>query len=124
MSRWFDRAIEVAKSSDGTKKVGCVGVRKNKLVSESPNFFKKSHPTQAMYARRVNQPKRIHLHAEVATLIRAREEIDTLFVCRINKKGDLRMSKPCPICQLAIESEGISTVYYTTDKGTWEIMEL
>ena len=124
MSRWMDRAVEVARTSTGTKKVGAVLTKNGKFVSESPNFATKSHPQQSYYAKKVGQPRRIYLHAEQSALIRARSDADTIYVARLGAKGDLRLSKPCSVCMAAIkELTNIKTIWYT-DKGNWVKVEV
>lgn len=61
------------------------------------------------------------VHAEVQAIIRAKNfffpERDlrglSLFVVRVNKRGELRNSKPCEDCQALADSLGIKT-YWTT----------
>ena len=57
------------------------------------------------------------LHAEEMCVIKGlRAEIDfpssTLVVVRVNRQGELRMSKPCHICQKLIEKVGIRRTWY------------
>ena len=41
----------------------------------------------------------------------------TLYVARVNRKGEDRDSKPCERCQVLIEKVGIKKVIYTTSYG-------
>lgn len=41
----------------------------------------------------------------------------TMVNIRLNKRGQLRNSRPCYICQKIIESVGFNRVYYSTDSG-------
>lgn len=123
-TRWMRRAVEVAKSAPGDKKVGCVATYKGKFVTEATNLPNKTHPKQAHYAWLARQERRIFLHSEIHVICRAREPIDELYVARIGKNGDLRMSKPCQTCQLAIEAtETIKKTHYTTN-NSWSTMEV
>jgi deoxycytidylate deaminase len=77
-------------------------LRKNRVVSFGTNSYTKTHPKQAWYGKLVGQPKREYLHAEVAALIRAPRDADTLLVIRVNKAGEFACACPCPVCTVAI----------------------
>lgn len=113
----YDFVIETAKSSPSKKKVGAVLLSKNKVVVSATNLETKSHPLQARFAERVGLHEKIFLHAEIAALVKCKEECDTIVVARVNPQNKLRMAKPCPICALALEEAGIHKVHYTTDNG-------
>ena len=64
-----------------------------------------------------HKEKSYSIHAEEMAIKRAtRKEMNfshcTLIVLRINKIGDLKVSKPCETCQKLILDAGIKTVYY------------
>jgi len=113
----FDLAIETAKSSPSKKQVGAVLLNRSKVILTATNLEKKSHPIQARFAERVGLGEKIYLHAEIAALVKCREECDTIVVARVNPQHKLRMAKPCPICDLALKEAGISKIYYSTDNG-------
>ncbi len=113
----FDLAIETAKSSPSKKKVGAVLLNKNKVIVTATNLETKSHPVQAKFAERVGLHQKIYLHAEIAALVKCREECDTIVVARVNPQNKLRMARPCPICELALHEAGITKVHYTTNQG-------
>ncbi len=113
----FDLAIETAKSSPSKKQVGAVLLNRSKVVLTATNLEKKSHPVQARFAERVGLGEKIYLHAEIAALVKCREECDTIVVARVNPQHKLRMAKPCPICDLALQEAGITKIYYSTDNG-------
>lgn len=110
-------AIETASSSPSKKKVGAVLLKKSKVISSAVNLEKKTHPWQACLARQVGLHQKIYLHAEVHALIKAKEDVDTIVVARVNNQGKLRNAQPCPICSLALEQAGINNIYYTTNEG-------
>jgi deoxycytidylate deaminase len=112
-------AINTAKSSPSKKKIGAVLLKKNKIISTATNLERKTHPLQATLAERVGLKEKIYLHAEVNALIKAKEKADTIVVARVGGQGycDLRMSKPCPICQMALEMNSVKKVIYSTDDG-------
>jgi len=113
----FDQAIATAKSSPSKKQVGALLLNKNKVVVAATNLETKSHPLQAKFAKRVGLDPKIYLHAEIAALVKCREEADTIIVARVNPQGKLRMARPCPICELALKEAGITHIHYTTNHG-------
>lgn len=114
---FYDLAVEVAKSSPSKKKVGAVLLNKNKVIVSATNLETKSHPIQARFAKRVGLDPKIYLHAEIAALVKCREECDTIVVARVNPQNKLRNSKPCPICSLALKEAGITKIHYSTNEG-------
>lgn len=112
-------AIQTAKSSPSKKKIGAVLLRKNKVITTATNLQHKSHPLQAQLAERVGLKEKIYLHAEINALIKAREDVDTIVVARIGGHfhNELRNSKPCPICRMALEMNNVRRIIYSTDDG-------
>lgn len=112
-------AIKTAKSSPSKKKIGAVLLRKNKVIVTATNLEKKTHPIQAFLAEKVGLDEKIYLHAEVNALIKSKEKVDTIVVARIGGHGhdELRISKPCPICQMALEMNNVNRVIYSTNEG-------
>lgn len=110
-------AIEVAKSSPSKKQVGAVLLNKGKVLATAVNLEDKTHPVQAKWARRAGLEPKQYLHAEIAALVRCRQEADTIVVARVNGQGKLRNARPCPICSLALAEAGISKVHYSTNQG-------
>jgi tRNA(Arg) A34 adenosine deaminase TadA len=113
----FDQAIATAKSSPSKKQVGALLLSKNKVIVSATNLETKSHPLQAKFAERVGLKEKIYLHAEIAALVKCRDEADTIIVARVNPQGKLRMARPCPICELALKEAGITHIHYTTNHG-------
>jgi len=110
-------ALDTAQSSPSRRKIGAVLLKKSKVIATAVNLEQKSHPLQAKLAHKVGLPEKIYLHAEIHALIKAKEDADCIIVARINNQGKLRNSKPCPICSLALESENITKICYTTNRG-------
>lgn len=112
----LNKAVEIAESSSFHKQVGAILLAKGKVVETGVNI-RKTHPTQAKWAIRAGLPEKIYLHAEMAALVRCKEDADTIVVARVNRQGKLRNAKPCPICRLALEQAGVTQVCYSTDEG-------
>ncbi len=112
----YDFAVSIANTSTSRRKVGAVLMNKNKVITTATNIETKSHPIQAYFAERVGLGEKIYLHAEIAALVKCKQEADTIIVARVNSQGKLRMAKPCPICELALKEAGISNIFYTENE--------
>lgn len=116
--KWKSKAVETAEDSPHRTRVGCVLIKKNRIISTATNSYK-THPLQAEWAKKTGRSYAIHLHAEMAALISARDDADTLVVARVLKNGKLATSKPCVTCRAYIEQSGIKTIHYIED-GEWK----
>ena len=66
-------------------------------------------------------------HAELSCITgvsRSKTNGASVFVVRVNRNGELRMSKPCAMCHNALKFAGIKKVYYSTNDGTIEMYKL
>lgn len=117
-------AVEIAEMSPSRKKVGAVLYNsKKRVITTAVNNDYKTHPRQAWWAQRVGLDEKIYLHAEMACLIKAREDADTIVVVRLGGHDgkSLRQSRPCPVCEPALRYAGIKHVYYSvTNKFSYE----
>jgi len=113
--------VDLAKQSSAEqhKVAAAVYNEKGRLLSTGVNQPKKSHPLQAKYAKKAGAEKRIFLHAEVASLVRCREEPHTLHVVRVGPKEYPKPSCPCPVCQVAALEAGIKEVVYFNGDHLW-----
>ncbi len=57
------------------------------------------------------------IHAEINAIIKSKVSLKgkSILVIRINKKGNLRLAKPCQHCQMYIDHVGITNVFYSTN---------
>lgn len=99
-----DKARELLKSYHEKHNLMAFAIRNNRVYSAGVNSYTKTHPRQSFFGKLAGQPNREYLHAEVAALLRAPKDVDTLLVVRINKRGDFACAKPCPVCELAIKA--------------------
>lgn len=92
--------------------------KRGRLLAVATNSYTKTHPLQARFAEKVGHPNRQVLHAEIACLIRCKDQpIHKLMVWRYGRDGQLVCAKPCAICQTAIEAFRPNEVWYS-DYGT------
>jgi len=114
---YIDKVIDYAKHSEAKFRHAAICLdKRGQIVSHATNS-RKTHPLQAEYAKRTGKEQKVSLHAEIAALIRARDDIETVVVARINKRGELRNSRPCAICRLALEEAEVSEIWFSTDIG-------
>jgi deoxycytidylate deaminase len=121
------QAFAVAMSSDAPKKIGAVLLKKNRIIASAVNSYEITHPVQywaAQNAARIfNEPQlenKTYLHAELRSLIKAKEDADTIVVCRVGGHGgqELRDSRPCRICSNYIRScSSVVHIHYSTPQG-------
>ncbi len=100
---WYGLGKRLLGDVHSTKqRVIAIATKRNRIVAIGRNSYVKTHPRQAHFARLAGQPKKEYLHAEIAALIRAPRDADTLFVLRFDKQGNPACAAPCPVCRLAI----------------------
>lgn len=89
--------------------------RKGNVLAKAQNSYVKTHPIQAKYARIVGEEHKQYLHAEVHAIIKALKVgiPYKIKIERYGRMGEPRLAKPCPICEMAIQSAGIKIVEYT-----------
>ena len=123
----LNQAVAVAMASNASKKVGAILLRKNRIIATAVNDYSRTHTVQyyaAQNAARIfNAPHlamKTRLHSEICVLIKAREDADTIVVCRVGGHGgrELRLARPCEICSNYIQTtSNVVHVHYSTNNG-------
>jgi deoxycytidylate deaminase len=108
-------------SNYGRVKIGSAIVKKNRVIAVGCNE-KKTHPIQKKYDNYLdyNSDKLKHcLHAEIATIISAKEDLQgsTIYIYRKDRSGNLNMCRPCNACLALIKRVGIKRMVYTIPNG-------
>lgn len=99
------------------------GYKKNKLLAIGQNNPEKTHTQALLLAKRFNgDTDHPYLHAETDLISRlwGKHYIDNslkMVVIRLNKRGELRCSKPCDQCKHIITALGITKLWWSTDDG-------
>lgn len=68
-------------------------------------------------------PGRATHHAELGCILGIDKSMTSggvVYVARINKAGDWKMSKPCSMCHEALKFVGVRKVVYTVAPNEWE----
>lgn len=89
--------------------------RRGRVLSIGQNSYVKTHPYQAELARRVGEPHKVFLHAEVHAITRLRDitKAHKISIYRYDSKGQPILARPCSICATAIQAAGIGIVEHT-----------
>jgi deoxycytidylate deaminase len=105
--------------------VGAVIVdKKGRVLSYGFNSYVKTHPS--MLQNKYYRKDQVYVHAECDAIYRL---LDTqipyaMFVCRINKKNNFVLSKPCSGCYYEILNTEIKQVFYTNDNEELLLLDL
>ena len=123
--RYIEFAKRVAEQSNyGKFRHGAVLVKGSSVRSISCN--KHRHCSFGARFRKEGHGEAT-LHAELGAILgieRSTTQGSTVYVARINKEGEARISKPCPMCEAAMRHVGVRRVYYTNEQGKIERMRL
>lgn len=114
----FDLAHRIAWQSDYEHfRHGAVLRRAGSIINTATNkkdfsaFGKRFRPVEKGVATR---------HAELGCVLgidRSLTEDADVFVCRITKTGEMRLSKPCVMCQSAMNFVGIRRCFFSIGNG-------
>lgn len=94
--------------------MGAVALRRNKIVGTGFNYVN-SESIKVKYSG---------LHAEIAAVLKANGPVDTIFVVRINRKNELRCSKPCDACMKFLKKNNVKKIFYIAQDGDIEKLSL
>ena len=123
--RYISLAKKVAEQSDYEKfRHGAVLVRGSSVRNMACNKHRHCH-----FGKRFREAHtgNATLHAELGVILgmdRTVTQGATVYTARVNKEGQSRMSKPCPMCESAMRHVGIKRVVYTDRNGRIETMNL
>ena len=102
--RFLQIAAALAVNSYSRFRVAALVVDGSRIISRGVNDMLKSHPL--FYPA--------NIHAELAAIISAPYTNGcTIYIARINKRGDIVIAKPCNRCSALIEQSGIRKVVHS-----------
>ena len=76
--------------------------------------------TSAMAEQDVQVHPYLHAETDLISRLWGKYYIDSslsIVIIRLNKRGEIRNSKPCAKCSKILDSLGINKVYWSTDDG-------
>ncbi len=123
--RYIEFAKRIAEQSNyGKFRHGAVLVKGSSIRSVSTNKHR-----HCSFGTRFRHPDYgdATLHAELGAILgidRATTQGADVYVARINKEGEARISKPCQMCEAAMRHVGVRRVFYTDKEGKIERMKL
>ena len=123
--RYIEFAKRVAEQSNyGKFRHGAVLVKGSSVRSVSCNKLRHcSFGTRFRHHDRGDAT----LHAELGAILgiaRSTTQGADVYVARISREGEARISKPCHMCEAALRHVGIRRVFYTNKEGKIERMKL
>ena len=112
-AKYLSLARKIAQSSEMRTMHGAVLVQGNRVLAVGINKFK--NDPHSIEEEKI--PDHGSVHAEADALSRVKETHGaTIYVARINKQGDDRMSRPCDHCYEALIKAGIGKIIFTEGK--------
>tara|TARA_R100000008_G_C3587523_1_gene173703 strand:+ start:8784 stop:9242 length:459 start_codon:yes stop_codon:yes gene_type:complete len=125
IQRYFELSRNIAYNSPyGKIRHGAILVKGGSILNAS--FNKDNFTSFGARFRHVNRGHAT-VHAELGCILGMPRSSTTgadIYVCRINRDGEFRYSKPCAMCHEAMKHVGIKRVYYTTNEGIVEMYKL
>ena len=125
VERLFGIARSIAQDSPyGKIRHGALLVKGGSVINSSCN-----KENYSSFGKRFRDPASGHatVHAELGVVLGLSRSVTTgadVYVCRINRVGEFRNSKPCSMCHAALKHVGVKRVYYTTNNNTVEMYKL
>ena len=122
----FDKLVDVArlmldKPNSKYKHFSFI-VYENIIFSIGFNNTTKTHPLAHKYGHRfASTHSEINALAKFPYAIRHLRKYDMVNI-RLNKKGDIRLSKPCMPCQNLLVTFAIHNIYYSTNCENFEVL--
>lgn len=109
--KFLASAKKIASTSTEKCMHGAVIVRGGAVQAVGVNTFR-NHPSNMS-----NPSQESSEHAEIAALraLGGSAKGATIYVARVNRQGEERMSKPCDACEHAIIEAGIKRVVFTIE---------
>jgi len=120
-------AVQLARENPVHKfKFGAViSTKRNKIISTGQNSFSRTHPLQARYGKKHIHEDACFVHAELASIIKARGKGHTLWVARVKLTDEIGLAKPCPSCMAVIQNETeLKKIVYTINNNEHGVIEV
>tara|TARA_Y100000310_G_C20630194_1_gene788217 strand:- start:793 stop:1248 length:456 start_codon:yes stop_codon:yes gene_type:complete len=125
IQRYLETARNIANQSNyGKIKHGAILVKGGSIIHASCN--KGNFSAFGSRFRKQGRGPATH-HAELGCITGVPRAVSTgadVYVCRVNRHGEYRSSKPCNMCHDVLKHVGVKRVYYTTDEGSVRMYKL
>jgi len=113
VGRYLEHAKKVAQQSDEDYRHGAILVKGGSVINSSIN--KNSYCSFGMRFRKKDRGLAT-VHAELGAVLGVDRKLTygaTVYVARIGKNEDYKLSQPCPMCEAAMRYVGIKRVVFT-----------
>ncbi len=113
VGRYLEHAKKVAQQSDEDYRHGAVLVKGGSVINTSIN--KNSYCAFGMRFRKKDKGNAT-VHAELGAILGVDRKLTygaTVYVARIGKQDDYKLSRPCSMCEAAMRYVGIKRVVFT-----------
>lgn len=89
--------------------------KRGRILAIGKNSYVKTHPLQAHYALKLNEPHKIYLHAEIDALTKCKDlsKAYKIIITRTNKQGSYLLAAPCSICIEALRQTPIKIIEHS-----------
>ena len=82
--------------------------KRNNVLSVAGNTYVKTHPQQALWAKKRGSPDKQCLHAEIRAAIMLTksgkaEKAKYLYIAAVSEAGNVLCAKPCGVCQMMMD---------------------
>jgi tRNA(Arg) A34 adenosine deaminase TadA len=119
-SRLIEKSFEYIERCSGKTRHVSFLVRRNKILSVGWNSKIKSHPLSHKFKYWNGS-----VHSELHAITRFRGSVSDISTCdlwnvRIDRIGDIRLSKPCIKCMKLLIAFKVRNIYYTNNLGEFE----
>lgn len=112
----INKAIREANKSTHRHHLGAVIFRKKKVISKGYNIANKYVHRSTLPLKYRKYPTSVH--AEMSAILAAKEDVKgaSILIIRVNSRGLLMSSFPCPHCLLYLKYVGIRKIIYSTSE--------
>lgn len=114
---FLNLAARIAETSELSQQHGAVIVKSGRVISVGVNKWRNKSLLGIPSDRPDQYYSTLSYHAEVDSLTRAGHHAvgATIYVARVNQRGEHKFSRPCKNCLLELKKAGIKKIVYTTD---------
>ena len=111
----MDADTKIRPSSQRQNITAIIYDRRGRVLSIGKNSYVKTHPYQALLARKCNHKEKIFLHAEIHAITKCAnlDRAHRMVITRFDRSGQPVNAQPCEICATAIKATKIKIVDHT-----------
>jgi len=124
MKRLLETAWKFVRNHEFNPEMGfrhcAIVAQGSKILGVGYNRHGWSSKQKGKYCARKQNSAMCSVHAEVDALLKVASKEDikgsTVYVVRINRKNELAMSKPCPMCETILREHGVKRAFFSVSE--------